>query len=66
MAGDPLLALLLVGLGIRALSMAPASIPAVKEALASRALAELQAIAERALQMATVGEIQQCLSEMAQ
>ncbi|HEX5156982.1 MAG TPA: phosphoenolpyruvate--protein phosphotransferase [Ktedonobacterales bacterium] len=66
MAGDPLLALLLVGLGIEALSMAPVNIPAVKEALAIRTLAELQAIAERALHLATVGEIEQCLGELAQ
>ncbi|MEV0238095.1 phosphoenolpyruvate--protein phosphotransferase [Nonomuraea sp. NPDC050786] len=39
-AGDPLLAPLLVGLGVTSLSMAPVCVPAVREALAGLTLAE--------------------------
>jgi phosphocarrier protein FPr len=49
LAGDPAAALLLVGLGVRELSMAPPLVPGVKEALRSVALAEVTAAAERAL-----------------
>jgi phosphoenolpyruvate-protein phosphotransferase len=64
MAGDPVLAMLLVGLGVEALSMTPNSIPAVKEALATRTLAELQTLAGRALHLATVHDVRQLLSEL--
>src|SRR5258708_35687472 len=47
MAGDPALALLLVGLGVRELSMSPASIPAVKERLAAYSSAALRVPAAR-------------------
>jgi phosphoenolpyruvate-protein kinase (PTS system EI component) len=57
MAGDPVLAGLLVGLGVGELSMAPASIPAVKRALAGRTLPELRELAERALAAATLAEV---------
>ena len=49
LAGDPAAALLLVGLGVRELSMAPPLIPEVKEALRSVALADAAVAAERAL-----------------
>jgi phosphotransferase system enzyme I (PtsI) len=39
-AGDPLLAPLLVGLGVTSLSMAPTSVPVVREALAAVTLEE--------------------------
>ncbi|TMR91221.1 phosphoenolpyruvate--protein phosphotransferase [Nonomuraea basaltis] len=45
-AGDPLLAPLLVGLGVTSLSMAPVCVPAVREALAGLTLEECR---ERAL-----------------
>jgi phosphoenolpyruvate-protein phosphotransferase len=63
MAGDPPLALLLVGLGIRELSMAPASIAHVKAALAGHSLSELTAVAERALFAETAAEVQQVLAD---
>jgi phosphotransferase system enzyme I (PtsI) len=65
MAGDPVLALLLVGLSVESLSMTPASIPAVKEALATRTLAELRVLAERATRLATVHEVRELLGEWA-
>ncbi len=44
-AGDPLLALVLVGLGISSLSMAPSKVPAVRVALSMHTLAQCQGLA---------------------
>jgi phosphoenolpyruvate-protein kinase (PTS system EI component) len=63
MAADPPLALLLVGLGVRELSMAPASIPAVKQALASHTLDELRTLAVRALEATTVEEVRRIIHD---
>ena len=49
-ASDPLLALVLVGLGVTSLSMAPVSVPAVRVALAPRTLAECRGLAALALE----------------
>jgi phosphocarrier protein FPr len=49
LAGDPAAAILLVGLGVRELSMAPPLVPEVKAALRSVALADAVAVARRAL-----------------
>ncbi|MBE4694149.1 phosphoenolpyruvate--protein phosphotransferase [Brevibacterium casei] len=48
-AGDPLLALVLVGLGITSLSMAPGKVGAVRLALRSHAFDDCRALAEAAL-----------------
>ncbi|GAA3296512.1 phosphoenolpyruvate--protein phosphotransferase [Dactylosporangium vinaceum] len=48
-AADPDFALVLAGLGITSLSMAPRSIPAVREALAAHTLQECRQIAKAAL-----------------
>lgn len=53
MAGDPPAALALVGLGIRGLSMAPASLPAVRRAIRAVELAGLEAAASEALRDGT-------------
>ena len=47
-ARDPLLALVLVGLGITSLSMAPSGVPAVRFALSRTTLAECEAMAAAA------------------
>lgn len=47
--GDPLLALVLVGLGISSLSMAPGKVPAVRAALQMHSLARCQDMAAAAL-----------------
>lgn len=47
--GDPLLALVLVGLGVQSLSMAPSKVPLVRYALSLHTLAECQGLATRAL-----------------
>ena len=49
MAGDPLLALVLTGLGVTSLSMAPASIADVRAALAGQTLATCEELAQLAL-----------------
>ncbi|MDX8151698.1 phosphoenolpyruvate--protein phosphotransferase [Patulibacter brassicae] len=48
-AGDPLLAPVLVGLGVTSLSMAAASVPDVRAALAERTLEECRALADAVL-----------------
>lgn len=49
MAGDPVAALALVGLGVRSLSMAASSLPAVRRAVRGVTLAALEAVARAAL-----------------
>lgn len=49
MAGDPSAALALIGLGVRSLSMAASSLPAVRQALRATRAAELEAAAMAAL-----------------
>lgn len=62
MAGDPHLAPLLVGLGVHELSMSPANIPAVKQALAGRSMEELRALAARALDAVTLADVERVLN----
>ncbi|HEX8032720.1 MAG TPA: phosphoenolpyruvate--protein phosphotransferase [Ktedonobacterales bacterium] len=61
MAGDPQMAALLVGLGVDELSMNPASIPAVKEALARHTYEELRSVAEQTLLATTLAGVRQVL-----
>jgi phosphotransferase system enzyme I (PtsI) len=58
MAGQPLQAVLLVGLGYRELSMAPSAIPRVKEALRAVSAADAAALAARCLTLASGSEIE--------
>ena len=57
-AGDPLLAPLLVGLGVTQLSVAAPSVPAVHQALSRLTLQTCRAAAEAALHAHTVAEVQ--------
>jgi phosphocarrier protein FPr/phosphocarrier protein len=57
LASDPLAAPLLVGLGVRGLSAAPAAVPAVKARLARLDLATCAAAAQAALQLASAAEV---------
>jgi phosphoenolpyruvate-protein kinase (PTS system EI component) len=61
MAADPLQALLLVGLGVRELSMSPTAIPAVKAAVRAASAARLGAFARESLSISTAGEIEAML-----
>lgn len=63
MAGQPLEAVLLVGLGVRSLSMAPSAIPRVKEALRAVRAGDARVVAERCLSLATCGEIEALVRE---
>ena len=49
MAGEPLYTLLLIGLGLRSLSMAPSNIPEVKKLIRACTIAQAQRVARRAL-----------------
>jgi phosphoenolpyruvate-protein phosphotransferase (PTS system enzyme I) len=58
MAADPLLALALLGLGVRELSMSPAAIPRVKAAIRAASAAELEAAAGRCLCLPTAEAVE--------
>ena len=53
MAGEPIYALLLIGLGLRKLSMAPNNIPEIKKLIRSCTMVRAQRIAKRALTFET-------------
>ncbi|AVT03948.1 hypothetical protein, partial [Paracidovorax avenae] len=57
LAGEPLGAALLVGLGVQELSMSAGDIGTVKALLRRHALAELQALARSALDVDTADEV---------
>ncbi len=57
MSSNPAMALLLVGLGIRILSVAPSAIPILKKAIRSVTLGQCQAMAWRAMQLGTAREV---------
>jgi phosphocarrier protein FPr len=61
-AGDELATPLLLGLGVRELSMASPAIPAVKQAVRSTALDDARSIASRALACSTAAEVRALLS----
>ena len=58
MAGDPVYAPLLLGLGVDSLSMAPSWVPAVKYVIRAMTMADARALAEEALTMSSPREIQ--------
>lgn len=61
LAGEPLATPLLLGLGVRELSMSPPAIPHVKEAVRRTDLPSAVALAERALRLASAGEVRALL-----
>ena len=61
MAGDPLLTPLLLGLGLDELSMNPLMVPRVRKRMSELDSTACRALAEEALQLATVEEIEQLL-----
>lgn len=60
-AGDPLLALVLVGLGVSSLSMAPGKVPAVRVALAHHTQLDCQRLADAARAAATAVEAREAV-----
>lgn len=65
-ASDPMLALVLVGLGITSLSMAPACLADVRAALSERTLQECRALAGVALDASSAVTARAAVSELAQ
>ena len=63
MASDPRCALLLVGLGLRRLSVSPRAIPEVKTRIRESSAAELAEIAQSCMRYATAGEVQNHLEK---
>jgi phosphotransferase system enzyme I (PtsI) len=57
MAGDPMFAPLLLGLGVSSLSMSPGWIPAVKYLVRAMTMADARALADEALKMSSAKEI---------
>jgi len=65
MGGDPLAAPLFVGLGMAELSMVPAAIPAVKEAIRRVRRRDAEALVEETLALAGASEVRDRLSRFA-
>jgi phosphotransferase system enzyme I (PtsI) len=63
MASDPLAAVLLVGMGLRELSLEASSIPDVRAGLESITVAEAAEAAEKARECATAAEIEDLLRD---
>ncbi|HWP67994.1 MAG TPA: putative PEP-binding protein, partial [Rectinemataceae bacterium] len=57
MGGDPSAAVLLVGMGLRELSMSAVSIPAVKSMLMSLRLEEAESVAEEVMKMTSSTQV---------
>jgi len=62
MAGNPLSAILLVGMCVDELSMSPINIPEVKLAIRSVSFAKMRRVAQEVLEMDTAGEIKRYLA----
>jgi phosphoenolpyruvate-protein phosphotransferase/dihydroxyacetone kinase phosphotransfer subunit len=56
-ASDPIAALLLVGLGVDELSLAPRLIPRIKDTIRSASKAEMEALAKKAQTLATASQV---------
>lgn len=63
MASDPLAAVLLVGMGVRSLSMEAAAIVEIKEALRRFSLEECEGLAAECRALATAAEVEMALAE---
>ncbi len=64
MASDPLTALLLVGMGVDDLSMAPSAIPVVKDAIRKTTLAQARGLADRVRASKSSDEILKCCRDL--
>ena len=59
MAGDPLMAWILIGIGLRQLSMAPRQIPELKSIIHSTKMADAERLARAALELRTEIEVEE-------
>ncbi|MFH1447176.1 MAG: phosphoenolpyruvate--protein phosphotransferase [Chloroflexota bacterium] len=57
-AGEPLAVAILLGLGLDEFSMAPASIPVIKQLIRKLSLSDCQSMADKALTLSTAGEVE--------
>ena len=62
MAADPLAAPLFIGMGMAELSMVPAAIPAVKDAIRRVRKSDAETLLEEALAQASAAEVRDCLA----
>jgi phosphotransferase system enzyme I (PtsI) len=62
MAADPMQSIALVALGIRVLSLVPASIPLIKNAVGTIDLPSAELLLNEAMNLASAGEVQELLS----
>jgi phosphotransferase system enzyme I (PtsI) len=62
MAADPIQAVALIGLGIRTLSLAPGSIPLVKNAVRSIEAARVKTLMTEALKLSSAAEVEELLA----
>jgi phosphotransferase system enzyme I (PtsI) len=62
MAGDPFQAIALIGLGVRRLSLLPASIPLVKNAVRAVSAERTKTLMKEAMKLATSAEVEQLLA----
>jgi len=63
MAGDPLAAVLLLGLGVREYSMEVSAIPEIRETFRRVTLEEAQRVAERAMDLDSASEVERVVAE---
>jgi len=63
MAGEPMMAPVLIGLGIRELSMSAVSVPEVKAMIRGTTLGEAEALVQRLKKLATAAEVRAMVSD---
>ena len=63
MAGEPMIAPILVGLGIRELSMSAVSVPEVKAAIRAMTVVDAEALIGRVRSLATAAEVRAMVSD---
>lgn len=63
MAGDPVCTLVLLGMGLRDLSMSPLFIPVIKRLIRSVDMSAAERLASEVLRLGTVTEIKRCIFE---
>jgi phosphotransferase system enzyme I (PtsI) len=63
MAGEPMMAPVLIGLGIRELSMSAVSVPEVKAMIRATTLSEAEALVQRIKKLATAAEVRAMVSD---
>lgn len=63
MSGDPIFTLLLLGLGLRQLSLTPHNIPEIKTLIRAATLADAHRVVDEAYRLETARDVQNCLRD---